>query len=273
MRQFLTAAAISTLLFLNACTNSGNDKPGDKDSSLAAQATKMINYTITAEYPHDTSAFTEGLQVYQGKLYEGTGMENESTLRISDIKTGRVEKKHFYTDPKIFGEGIQVFKGKIYQLTWQNHIVFVYDEKNIDQPVKTLNWPYEGWGMTNNGTDLILSDGSANLYFVNPEDFKVKTTIVVTDNSGPVKQINELEYIDGYLLANVWETNTILKIDPVSGHVLGKIDLTGLKENYFPNQIIPGRTEVLNGIAYDSSTKKIYVTGKRWPKLFEIRLD
>lgn len=273
MKQTFVPAAISILIFFTACNGSGTDKPGDKDDSVAALATKVINYSITAEYPHDTSAFTEGLQIYKGKLYEGTGMENESTLRISDIKTGRVEKKHFYTDPKIFGEGIQVFKGKIYQLTWKNHIVFVYDENNIDQPVKTLTWPYEGWGMTNNGTDLIMSDGSANLYYVNPEDFKVKTTIVVTDNSGPVSQINELEFIDGYILANVWGTNTIIKIDPSSGHVLGKMDLSGLKDKYFPGQVVPDRTDVLNGIAYDSSTKKIYVTGKRWPKMFEIRME
>ena len=267
MKEYLGSAVITMTIFFTACN--GGEKE-TIDPTVQAMATKNITYNVIAEYPHDTSAFTEGLQVYNGRMYEGTGMEKESSLRIADIKTGKIEKKHFYTDTLIFGEGIQVFKGKIYQLTWKNHIVYVYDEKNIDQPVKTLKWPYEGWGMTNNGPDLIISDGSANLYFVNPDDFKVKSTVQVTDNSGPVQYINELEYIDGYLLANVWGTDNILKIDPASGHVLGKIDLTGLKEKYFPGQ---AGTEVLNGIAYDSIAKKIYVTGKRWPKLFEITLN
>lgn len=264
--------AIAGLLFFTACNGGGSDKPVI-DDSIAKMATKNISYTITAQYPHDTSAFTEGLQVYNGKLYEGTGMENESTLRITDIKTGRVEKKHSYTDPVIFGEGIQVFKGKIYQLTWKNHIVYVYDEKNIDQPVKTLKWPYEGWGMTNNGTDLIISDGTANLYFVNPDDFRIKSTIGVTDNSGPVINLNELEYINGFVYANVYGSDFIVKIDPSSGHVEGKITLAGLPEQYFPTQSVFGRTDVLNGIAYDSISKKMYVTGKRWPLMFELTLN
>lgn len=271
MKQYILIAALTGLLFFTACNGGGNTPV--VDDSIAAMATKNIAYTITAQYPHDTSAFTEGLQVYKGKLYEGTGMEHESTLRITDIKTGKVEKKHFYSDTAIFGEGIQVFKGKIYQLTWKNHIVYVYDEKNIDQPVKTMKWPYEGWGMTNNGTDLIISDGTANLYFVNPDDFRIKTTVQVADNSGPVQYINELEYIDGFLLANVWGSNYILKIDPSSGHVEGKITLDGIAEKYFPTQIVPGRTDVLNGIAYDSAAKKIYVTGKRWPLMFELKLN
>ena len=275
IKYTITVLAAIIILF-SSCNSggSGNHSVNNGfDSNLNAMATKEITYNIIAQYPHDTSAFTEGLQVYNGKLYEGTGMENESTLQISDIRTGKVEKKHIYTDPKIFGEGINVFKGKIYQLTWKNHIVYVYDEKNIDQPVKTLTWPYEGWGMTNNGTELVISDGSANLYFVNPDDFKLRTTVQVTDNSGPIEHINELEYIDGYLLANVWGTDTILKIDPSSGHVLGKIDIGDLKQKYFSSQVVPERTDVLNGIAYDSATKKIYITGKRWPVLFEIRLN
>ena len=273
MKHILIITLVSTIFFSVSCNNNGTDKPGDRDDSVAAMATKNITYNITAQYPHDTSAFTEGLQVYNGKLVEGTGMEKESSLRIVDIKSGKVEKKHIYTDPKIFGEGIQVFKGKIYQLTWKNHVVYVYDVKNIETPVKTLKWPYQGWGMTNNGTDLIISDGSANLYFVNPEDFKVKSTIAVTDNSGPLDSINELEYIDGSVYANVYTKDVIVKIDPSSGHVTGRMELAGLPEKYFPSQVIPQRTDVLNGIAYDSASKKIYVTGKRWPKLFEIILN
>ena len=272
-QHYLAIVAITVLILFTACNGGGSSTdPGGVDSNLIKMATQNIGYTIVSQYPHDTSAYTEGLQIYNGKLYEGTGMETESSLRITDLKTGKVEKKHFYTDPAIFGEGIQVFKGKIYQLTWKNHIVYVYDEKNIDQPIKTLTWPFQGWGMTNNGTDLIISDGTANIYFVNPDDFKVKTTIQVTDNSGPVQNINELEYIDGYVLANVWQSDYILKIDASSGHVIGKIDLPNIKETYFPKEI-NDRTDVLNGIAYDSTSKKIYITGKRWPKLFELKLN
>jgi glutaminyl-peptide cyclotransferase len=268
MKSYL---ALTVIIFLTAC-NGGTDKPVIDDSIVPKKA-PQISYNIVNVYPHDTSAYTEGLQIYNGKLYEGTGMENESTLRITDLKTGKVEKKHFYTDPLIFGEGIQVFKGKIYQLTWKNHIVFVYDEKNIDKPVATLKWPYDGWGMTNNGSDLIISDGTANLYFVDAETFKVKSTVAVTEDSNPIENLNELEYIDGFVWANVWQTDQILKIDPASGHVVGRIDLPDLRQQYFPKEIIPERTDVLNGIAYDSTTKKLFITGKRWPKLFEIKLN
>ena len=255
-----------------AC-NGGNGK-ADVDDTIKAMATKDITFNIIAQYPHDTSAYTQGLQFFNGKLYEGTGDFATSSLRITDIKTGNVEKKHLMGSDKIFGEGINIFKGKIYQLTWQSHIVYVYDLNNIDKPVKTFNWPYEGWGITNNGTDLIISDGSSNLYFVNPDDFKVKNTIAVTDNSSAlVRELNELEYIDGFVYANVYQTDYIVKIDPSSGHVVGKLNLPGLPEQYFPDQIVPGRTDVLNGIAYDSTTKKLYVTGKRWPKMFEISLN
>ena len=127
--------------------------------------------------------------------------------------------------------------------------------------------------MTNNGTDLIISDGTANLYFVDPETFKVKSTVSVTEDSNPTQNVNELEYIDGFVWANVWQTDMIIKIDPISGHVVGRIDLPDLREKYFPKEIIPERTDVLNGIAYDSTTKKLFITGKRWPKLFEIKLN
>ncbi len=266
MKQYPVIAA---LILFAACN--GHKEP-DHDDTLIPVATPIIDYTIVAQYPHDTSAYTQGLQLYNGKLYEGTGDYETSSLRITDLKTGKVEKKHMMGSDKIFGEGINIFKGKIYQLTWENNIVYVYDLNNIDKPIKTLKWPYQGWGLTNNGTDLIVSDGSSNLYFVNPEDFKVKTTIGVTDNGGPVEQLNELEYIDGFVYANVYQSDFIVKIEPSSGHVVGKIELPGLQQKYFQNQIVPGRTDVLNGIAYDSLSKKLYITGKRWPKMFEVVL-
>lgn len=268
MKHYLPVAL---LLVLAAC-NGGGKEP-EVDDSIRVKPTPEIKANIVAQYPHDTSAYTQGLQIYNGKLYEGTGDYETSSLRITDLKTGKVEKKHMMGSETIFGEGINIFNGKIYQLTWQSHIVYVYDLNNIDKPIKTFQWPYEGWGLTNNGTDLIVSDGSSNLYFVNPEDFKVKSVLAVKEDAGPVSALNELEYIDGYVYANVYQSDFIVKIDPVSGNVVGKINLPGLDKQFFRDQIVPDRTDVLNGIAYDSSTRKIYITGKRWPKLFELKLN
>ncbi len=263
---------IAAMTILSACNS--NDGP-DRDPTVAPAyvniaAPKDISYTITAQHPHDTSAYTQGLQLFNGKMYEGTGDYETSSLRITDWKTGAVEKKHMMGTDKIFGEGINIFKNKLYQLTWQSHIVYVYDLDNIDKPIKTFNWASEGWGITNNGTDLIVSDGSSNLYFVDPETFKIKSTIAVITNEGPVQYLNELEYIDGFVYANVYETEYIVKIDPESGHVVGKMT--------FPNLLteaekIPERTNVLNGIAYDSTSKTMFITGKRWPKLFEVKMN
>ncbi|MEO7045062.1 MAG: glutaminyl-peptide cyclotransferase [Ferruginibacter sp.] len=269
MKQILSILSLTVLL--SACNNNTDKKdPEVAPPSYGIAAPVQISYNIIAQHPHDTSAYTQGLQLYNGKMYEGTGDYETSSLRITDYKTGKVEKKHLMGSAKIFGEGINIFKNKIYQLTWQSNVVYVYDLNNIDKPIKTFNWPYEGWGITNNGTDLIVSDGSANLYFVNPDDFKVRSTLGVVDNNGPVDQLNELEYIDGFVYANVYQTNFIVKIDPESGHVVGKMTLANLLQ---PSDIIPDRTDVLNGIAYDSTTKTMFITGKRWPKLFEVKLN
>lgn len=253
-----------------ACGNNSKDPGYDPD--VVPPVTPTIAYTIVAEHPHDTAAYTQGLQFHNGKLYEGTGDFANSSLRITNIQTGKAEKKHMMGTDKIFGEGINVFNNKIYQLTWQSNLVYVYDINNIEKPVKTLQWPYEGWGITNNGKEFIISDGSANLYFVNPEDFKVKNTMQVTENGTPVLQLNELEYIDGFIYANVYYKDYIVKIDPTSGHVVGKINLDGIINQYAPGYPLKDG-EVLNGIAYDSSTKKLFITGKRWPKLFELKLN
>lgn len=262
-------SAIIGLVILAAC-NGNTDKP--YDPSLETPKTPVIPYTIVAEYPHDTSAYTQGLEFHNGKLYEGTGDYETSSLRITDYKTGKVERKHMMGTDSIFGEGITIFKNKIYQLTWESHIVYVYDVANIDKPIKTFNWPYEGWGLTNNGTDLIISDGSSKLFFVNADDFRLKSTISVTENGSPVYELNELEYIDGFVLANIYQTDKIVKIDPASGFVVGKMDFTGIKEKFFADKITP-RTDYFNGIAYDTATKKLLITGKRWPKMFELKLN
>lgn len=272
--------ALSALAVISSCNNpdAKADEPIDTpavNSGIAAPQPVTVN--ILGVYPHDTSAYTQGLEINNGKMYEGTGDYEGSSLRLIDIKSGNVLQKHLMGTPatsgsKIFGEGITIFNNKIYQLTWQNNLVYVYDINNTGKPLKTFNWPNEGWGITHNGTDLIISDGSANLYFVNPDDFTIRKTLQVTDNFGPVIQLNELELIDGFVYANVYQSEYIIKINPENGHVVGKLDLQGLKQQYFQMQINE-RTDVLNGIAYDSASKKIYFTGKRWPKLFEATIN
>ncbi len=265
-------SAIAALIILAACNGNGKDEPA-VDDSIRPKPTPLISYSIAAEYPHDNSAYTQGLEFHNGKLYEGTGDYKNSSLRITDYKTGKVEQKHMIGTDSIFGEGITIFKNKIYQLTWQSHVVYVYDVANINKPIKTFNWPYDGWGLTNNGTDLIISDGTAKLYFVNADDFKLKSTISVTENGSPVYYLNELEYVDGFVFANIYETDRIIKIDPASGFVVGQIDMKGVIQKFAPNYIPKPEDEVLNGIAYDSATKKFLVTGKRWPKMFELKFN
>ena len=264
-------ALISVLVLLAACNNvpDKNNPPEEQytpPTTLPAPASIIIN--IDAAYPHDDSAYTQGLVVHGGKIYEGTGDFANSSIRVYDIKTGKIVKKHVMGTNDIFGEGITIYRNKIYQLTWQNNLVNVYDINNIDKPEKTFSWPLEGWGITHHTDELIISDGTANIYFVNPDDFKIKRTLQVVDQQGPVQNLNELEMINGFLYANVYMKDHIVKIDLATGHVVGKIDLPGLIRQYAP-QFVPKEGEVLNGIAYDSTTRKVYITGKHWPKLFE----
>jgi glutaminyl-peptide cyclotransferase len=271
-------AVVAGIILLSACNNTTTDNPGDDTpSEPPVPAPQNIGFKIDNVYPHDTSAFTEGLQLVDGKLYEGTGDYIHSTLQIADIKTGKVLQQHRMGTADIFGEGIQVFKDKIYQMTYKNNIVYVYDKKDITKPIKTLKWASEGWGMTNDGTSLIVSDGTTYIYYVNPEDFGIQKHIQVVDNTGPVDNINELEYIDGFIYANVFTENVILKINPANGHVVGTMNCEGLLQQYAAKEIAqPGfsiNDNVLNGIAWDSAARKMYITGKRWPKLFELSFN
>jgi len=231
---------------------------------------------VDSVYPHDPKAFTQGLQFYKGKLYEGTGEFNQSTLRVVDIKTGKPEKEYLIPDSTVFGEGITIFKNKIYQLTWQSHKIFVYNVNDIMHPIETYNWSLDGWGLTNDGNNLIISDGTSKLYYVQPDEntkeMKTMKILTVADNTGELDSLNELEYINGYVFANRWYNDHIYKIDTSNGHVIGIIDLAGLLHQYDPNFQIPD-SAVLNGIAYDSTTKKLYITGKDWPKMFEMKLN
>jgi glutamine cyclotransferase len=268
MNRFI---AICAIVILNSCNNETPDHdPEIETPHVGIDAPTTITYTVLSQFPHDTSAYTQGLEFHNGKLYEGTGDFSNSTLKIySNWKTGAVAKKHVMGTDKIFGEGITIFNNKIYQLTWESNKAYQYDINNIETPEKTFDWPYEGWGLTHDTSSLIISDGTANIYFVDPTTFKVKSTVAVKDDQGPVTMLNELEYVNGMIYANVYQTNIIVKIDAESGHVVGRLYMNGLLQQ---SDIIPDRTDVLNGIAYDSTTKNFLITGKRWPKMFEVKV-
>lgn len=272
--------ALCVLLCLNACKNrtetSDTTAPADSSSnSTASSAPAVISYQIVNEFPHDPAAFTEGLQFVDGYLYESTGQYGKSDLRKTDLKTGKVLQQH-KLDNRYFGEGIAVLNGKIYQLTYREKTGFIYDKATLKQLGTFSFSANEGWGMTTDGTHLVYSDGSDIIYFIDPATFKEVKHISVTDQYGKVSNINELEFINGSIYANQWQANNILKIDPATGKVIGQADLqslrsrTGIPEPDPNNENAP---EVMNGIAYDAQNNRIFITGKNWPKLIEIKLD
>lgn len=226
----------------------------------------VYSYEIVATYPHDTKAYTQGLVYLDGLLYESTGQYDASSLRKVELKKGKVKKK-IDVPGQYFAEGMTILNGKIYQLTWQQHKGFIYDLKDFKLE---REFPYEGegWGLTNDGHSLILSDGTNQLRFIDPATFRVLKTVSVLNDNQPLTEINELEYIHGEIYANVWKTDKIVRIDPQTGRILAWIDLTGLR----PNETLSNGENVLNGIAYDEANDRLYVTGKRWPTLYEIRL-
>jgi glutaminyl-peptide cyclotransferase len=265
MKYFLLALLAFTL----GCKD---ESAGDNNVTYnnASSAPPAISYSVVNIHPHDTGSFTEGLEVFDNSLYESTGEYGTSYIAKTDLKTGKAIQK-MSIDKSLFGEGITIFNDKIYQLTYQHKKAFVYDLKTLKR-LQEFTWPYEGWGMTHNASDLIISTGGSNLYYVNPTDFKIKKMISVMDNNGPVGNINELEFVNGVVYANVYQTNYIIKIDPETGKVIGRVDLSEIltKNNV---SFDPVKTDVLNGIAYDSSKKSFYITGKYWPALFEVKLN
>jgi glutamine cyclotransferase len=227
----------------------------------------VYGYKILKTYPHDPKAFTQGLVYYKDDiLYEGTGMWGESSLRKVDLKTGQVLQIHTLPSD-IFGEGITLWGDKIIQLTWQHRKGFVYDRETFTL-LREFSYPTEGWGITHDGTRLIMSDGSATLFVWDPETLQEIGRIEVRDDKGPVVRLNELEYIRGLIYANVWQTDRIAIIRPDDGRVVGWIDLSGL----LAPEDRHARVDVLNGIAYDAEGDRLFVTGKYWPKLFQIQL-
>ncbi|MGC9333221.1 MAG: glutaminyl-peptide cyclotransferase [Anaerolineae bacterium] len=229
--------------------------------------TPVYGYRVVQTYPHDPQAFTQGLVYEDGVLYEGTGLTlGQSSLRKVELETGEVLQIH-NLEPEYFGEGIAVVGDRIWQLTWQNHVAFLYDKETFEQ-LDTVQYATEGWGLTYDGKRLIMSDGTATLYFRDPHTFEVLGQVTVYDEKGPVTRLNELEYIDGQVFANVWTTDWIAIIDPVHGRVGAWLDLTALVEE----ADLPPEVDVMNGIAYDVAGERLFVTGKWWPTLYEIEI-
>ncbi len=220
-------------------------------------------YRVVASYPHDPQAYTQGLVYRDGFLYESTGRRGESDLRKVRLETGEVVRRVALAD-RFFAEGLAIWRERLIQLTWESRTGFVYDLDSFRERA-TFAYAGEGWGLTHDGRHLIMSDGSASLRFLDPESFEVARRIRVRDGTTPVEGLNELEYIRGEIYANVWQTDRVVRIDPTSGRVRGWIDLSGLLRQ-------DGHYGVLNGIAFDSRRDRLFVTGKLWPRLFEIEL-
>ena len=267
MRIHFSLFVVSSLL-LFACGNHQNNDTETVNANVTP-APVIMNYQVLKIYPHDTTSFTEGLIWLNNSLYESTGMNKQSKLLRVNLETGKAFQKIILPDI-YFGEGISVLNNKIYQLTWREHKVFVYD-MNFKKLPQEFEWPFEGWGMTTDGKHLIINTGGSNLYFVNPETFKIERTLGVTDQNGYVDSINEMEYLDGYVYANRYLKDDILKINLKTGLVEAKADLSGIFEKN--NITVKNNIDVLNGIAYDAAKKTFYITGKYWPNVFEIRFN
>ncbi|MES2701651.1 MAG: glutaminyl-peptide cyclotransferase [Bacteroidota bacterium] len=272
--RLAVACLATSLLLTTSCKDEAANNTTTSTDNTTLPVPAVISYDVIKEYPHDPGAFTEGLEYHDGFLYESTGQYGSSDVRKTDLVTGKVvlSKK---MDSRYFGEGLTLLNGKIYQLTYREGKGFVYDAKTLkEERTFTFNAP-EGWGMTSNGTHLIYDDGSNVLHFIDPNTFTEVKQLRVTDEHGAVTQINELELIKGYIYANQWQTDLILKIDTATGNVVARADLNTLRQRYGIPPFTGRRNdpEVLNGIAYDATTNRIFITGKNWPKLFEVKLD
>jgi glutamine cyclotransferase len=232
----------------------------------ARAAVPVYGYRIVHIYPHDPQAFTEGLFYDKGFLYESTGLEGHSSIRKLKLETGEVAQERFL-DPQYFGEGIVAWKGRLVQLTWRSQVGFVYDLATF-APLSTFHYPGEGWALTRDDHRLIMSDGTSDIRFLDPDKLEETGRIHVTADGRSVHNINELEWVKGEIYANIWETSRIARIDPNTGKVVGWIDLGALPSNVASSD----QDDVLNGIAYDAEQDRLFVTGKRWPEIYEIKL-
>ena len=270
----ITSFLVVCIITSASCTNTSNSNTEEaqtSNSSAIAPPTEL-QYEIVKVHPHDTISYTQGLEWDNNRLIEGTGLNGLSFLHILDSNMKPISPK-IKLQEKYFGEGTTLFKNKIYQLTWRENIVFVYDAISLKK-IKELYWPYEGWGLTHDDSSLIVSTGSSNIYYVDPENFAIKRTLGVFNNYGYVSDINELEFVNGKIYANLYLHNNIIEIDPSSGRVKANIDMTsllaqaGVKKD--PRTINDGY--VLNGIAYRESTNSFFITGKCWPVMVELKI-
>ena len=255
---------------ITGCKN--EQKESVKEKPQSTKGAININYSVVNTFPHDTSLFTEGLLIHDGLLLESTGSPREvensrSLIGTIDLQTWKFNKKIELDKSQFFGEGIVVLDNKLYQLTYKNQVGFIYDAKSFKR-LGTFSYNNkEGWGFTTDGSHLIMSDGTDKLTFLNPTTLQPAKTLNITDNRIPLKNLNELEYIKGFIYANIWKTNQIVKINPLTGAIVGKLDLSSIANdamNKNPN------SDVLNGIAYDSLSNKIYITGKFWSQFYQI---
>jgi len=254
-------------LFCSFSNLSGSESATDVNDSKSINEVPVYRYKIVNSYPHDPEAFTQGLVYEDGFLYEGTGLHGRSSLRKVQLETGRILKNHNLPN-QYFGEGLTIYGDNITQLTWRSNLGFVYHKENFAL-IKKFNYPTEGWGITHDEKNLIMSDGSDTLYFLDPETYKETNRINVTHGDRPVTRLNELEYINGEIFANIWLTDIIARISPETGKVLGWIDLRGLSGDFGTRD----SNQILNGIAYDDKNDRLFVTGKFWPKIYEIKLE
>jgi glutamine cyclotransferase len=259
MRKYFTVSIIGILTL--AALGHAQARRSVPPTSTPAQ----YSYRVVHTFPHDPAAFTQGLEYRGGVLYEGTGLVGRSSLRKVELETGKVLQQ-IPVEQKYFGEGITVVNSQIVELTWTTQIGFIYDQASF-RMIRNFNYTGEGWGLANDGQQIYMSDGSADIRVLDSTTLQEKRRVTVHDGTDPVKMLNELEYIRGEIYANVWQTNRIARISPADGKVLGWIDMTGIlpAENRL-------HADVLNGIAYDQSGDRIFVTGKLWPKLFEIQV-
>lgn len=260
MKKIFFLAALS---FFMAC-GPGKPPPDKPDPN----APKGMSHSIVGTYPHDTSFYTQGLVIYKGELYEGTGLPGKSKLMKVDLKTGKALQS-INLEAKYFGEGVTILNDTVYQLTWQNKVVFVYTLKDFKK-IKEFKIDTDGWGLTNDGTNLIVSTGGSDLFYYEPSTFKLVKTQTVTDAGSPTHDLNELEFINGFVYANQYQAPYIFKIDPATGQIVAKADLSGMWDRI---KAIDPDADVPNGIAYDEATKKIYITGKLWPELYEVQFS
>lgn len=237
-----------------------------REEILSQNTIPVFSYKIIKTYPHNVTSYTEGLLMHDGYLYQGTGRYDQSKLLKIDLKTGKVLQQH-ELGPRYFGEGITIFQDHIFQLTYKSNVGFIYDKDSLNLK-KAFHYMTQGWGLTTDGNELIMSDGSAALIFLDPKTLQQKRYIIVSDDKGEVGFLNELEYINGEVFANVWKTNLIARISPKTGKVTGWIDLTGIN----PDPVKLKYPYVLNGIVYDKKSGKLLIAGKCWPELFEIVL-